>query len=447
VDSEVIPSLIFWKSDSFIFVLDGGHRLSALRAWIENDYGDGPISQRFYNNEISEQQKRIAKRTRTLVEDRVGRFQTLKSLVGQRGADPIQSKRASALFTRPLTLQWVQGSPEVAETSFFKINSQGTPLDDTESMLIENRRKPIAICARAIIRSGAGHKYWSKFTEDKQKLIEQKSAVLYQTLFDPEVNAPIKTLDIPLGGSVSPVDALSLLVDFLAIAGSNGPDIKTIDKYDDDETGDSSIRILDRAIEIASRITGNSPASLGLHPAVYFYNEKGKHSRFLFLGTTLLVEEKLRNNNTSFFKRFTLVRSGVEQFLMDNKSLIGILLQNLNRKQRVPKMRDLLNFLVVQLEKGNSVTPEAALSYLGARGRVFDVTAQQAGSGFSDDTKSMAFIKQAVAGALKCPVCGGLLDPAKSVHYDHKIPKRKGGRGDADNIQLVHPYCNTGIKG
>src|SRR5438309_10445166 len=33
-DSEVIPSLILWKAPRYIFVIDGGHRLSALRAWM-----------------------------------------------------------------------------------------------------------------------------------------------------------------------------------------------------------------------------------------------------------------------------------------------------------------------------------------------------------------------------------------------------------------------------
>lgn len=32
VDNEVIPPLILWKSPTFIFVIDGGHRLSALRS-------------------------------------------------------------------------------------------------------------------------------------------------------------------------------------------------------------------------------------------------------------------------------------------------------------------------------------------------------------------------------------------------------------------------------
>ena len=36
LDNEVIPSLILWKSPQYI-VIDGGHRLSALRAWMEDD--------------------------------------------------------------------------------------------------------------------------------------------------------------------------------------------------------------------------------------------------------------------------------------------------------------------------------------------------------------------------------------------------------------------------
>ena len=62
LDNEVIPSLILWKSPSNIFVIDGGHRLSALRAWMEDDYGDGAVSQEFYAGEIPNAQKRAAKR-------------------------------------------------------------------------------------------------------------------------------------------------------------------------------------------------------------------------------------------------------------------------------------------------------------------------------------------------------------------------------------------------
>ncbi len=60
---ELIPSIILWKSNSYVFVIDGAHRLSALKAWANNDYGDGTISYDFFNGNIgSEQQKKLSKR-------------------------------------------------------------------------------------------------------------------------------------------------------------------------------------------------------------------------------------------------------------------------------------------------------------------------------------------------------------------------------------------------
>jgi hypothetical protein len=58
----------------------------------------------------------------------------------------------------------------------------------------------------------------------------------------------------------------------------------------------------------------------------------------------------------------------------------------------------------------------------------------------------MVYVKEAIKNALHCPVCGGMLDPKKSVSYDHIQEKRKGGTGDPMNVQLAHPYCNTGYK-
>jgi hypothetical protein len=132
-DNEVIPSLILWKAPRYIFVIDGGHRLSALRAWMEDDYGDRAISQSYYGGEITQQQKEIAKATRRLVDRQVGAFAELRAQVDvATSADPVKQRRAHNVFTRALNLQWIQGDASLAETSFFKINSQGTALDDTE---------------------------------------------------------------------------------------------------------------------------------------------------------------------------------------------------------------------------------------------------------------------------------------------------------------------------
>jgi len=92
VDSEVIPSLILWKAPRYIFVIDGGHRLSALRAWMEDDYGDGAISLKFYKGDISQEQRDVAKRTRKLVEQKVGRYSTLRSQVDTKGECPVDRR-------------------------------------------------------------------------------------------------------------------------------------------------------------------------------------------------------------------------------------------------------------------------------------------------------------------------------------------------------------------
>lgn len=445
VDSEVIPSLILWKAPRYIFVIDGGHSLSALRAWMEDDYGDGAISLKFYKGDISDEQREVAKRTRKLVEQKVGRYSTLRSQVDTKDAADIIRRRSQVLFTRALTLQWIQGDASVAETSFFKINSQGTPLDDTEVMLIKNRRKPISISARAILRAGTGHKYWSAFTTCAEE-IERIAVEFHDLLFEPEAETPLKTLELPLGGSLSPVDALSLLIEFLAIAGSRDRDGKLIEKYADDGSGADTVTVLKNSLQVLSRITGNSPGSLGLHPAVYFYNERGKYSKFLFLGMASLIQEKIRNNDAEFFKKFTVARRRVEDFLVDNKSLIGIILQNLSKGQRVPKIRELFEFLVNRLQAQDDLKIEDAIVKMGLRGRILDVNAMQTTAHISDDTKSMLFLRSAIGAALPCPICGGKLDPKKSVSYDHILPVREGGIGDITNTQLAHPFCNTGYK-
>lgn len=446
VDNEVIPSLILWKSASFIFVIDGGHRLSALRAWMEDDYGDRAISGEFFGGEISDEQKRIARKARTMIEGKIGRFSALRELVDSNAASEQQKQRAIALTTRTIPVQWIQGSAKVAETSFFKINSQGTPLDETEGMLIKNRRKAVAIGARAILRAGSGHKYWSAFTPENQRKIEDLAASYYNDFFKPEIKEPLKTIELPIAGAVSPVDALSLLVEFLGITGTGTAKGKQIGEYENDTTGDETIQMLKNSLQIMKRITGNSSESLGLHPAIYFYNERGKYSRFLFLGMILLLTERLGNNDGGFFKKFSAVRPKLEKFLVENKSLIGIILQNLAKSQRVPKMRDMLEFVVNQSHMKESIAPEDVMKHLGMRGRVFDVVASQTTPAFSDNTRATIFVRDALAAAMECPICKGKLAPHKSVSYDHVVRVREGGLGEAENGALVHPYCNSAVK-
>ncbi len=85
VDGDLIPSVILWQSETATFVIDGGHRLSVLRAWVEDDYGDGHLSLSYFGTELSKEQKRVASRTRQLVESKIGRWSTLQ----KKGSSPI----------------------------------------------------------------------------------------------------------------------------------------------------------------------------------------------------------------------------------------------------------------------------------------------------------------------------------------------------------------------
>ncbi|HEV2737261.1 MAG TPA: DUF262 domain-containing protein [Candidatus Elarobacter sp.] len=446
LDNQLIPSLILWKSPNHIFVIDGGHRLSALRAWMADDYGDGAVSLQFYGGDISDDQRKIAKKTRNLIERKIGRYTSLKAQIGSNTADSAIISRANNLVTRALDLQWVQGNAEVAETSFFNINRQGTPLDDVETMLIQNRNKPVAIASRAILRSGSGHKYWSKFPSNRQAQIESLATDLHELLFDPEAETPIRTLDLPLGGSVSPVNALAILIDFILIASSPQNGYRQIADDEEDLDGNETVRALTLAKDVARRFVGNDSASLGLHPAVYFYNERGVHSRHLFLGMVRLLTEKVRNNDSHFFKTFTDVREKLEAFLIANKSIISRSFAYTNREARVLRVRDLLASLITKLSENAEPTIEDVFKAIGVQGRILDIQAVSTKTAFSDDTKAAVYVKASLGQALKCPICNGLLYPKKSVSFDHKIRVRDDGKGDVENAQMTHPYCNSSIK-
>ena len=149
MSGDLIPSVILWRSPTYLFVIDGGHRLSVLRAWIEDDYGDGTTSKKFFgDNAIPKEQKQAAKKTRELISEKVGSWQQFQSLANSSQPSEEDLRKINTVNTRGLPIQWVQGDADKAEASFFKINTKGTPLDDIEELLLKNRKKPIAIATR-----------------------------------------------------------------------------------------------------------------------------------------------------------------------------------------------------------------------------------------------------------------------------------------------------------
>lgn len=452
IDGDLVPSVILWQSnEGFIFAIDGAHRLSSLRAWIEDDYGDGPVSIAFFGGEIPDDQKKAAKAMRAVIERQVGSYRSLKDKLAARANNPdIEydvkiNKRLKHLGARQLELQWVTGDAEVAEASFFKINTQGTPLDKTEESLLRNRNRAPAIAARSIVRAATGHKYWSKFDENTRKQIEALASDANFLLFQPEISTPIKTLQLPLGGSASTLDALSLLIRLLSITDGNQENRKAkLDESENDADGSLTVATLKNALGTLNRMSGNDGASLGLHPVVYFYSDRGKYLPDLFLGMAYLIKGKLIHNDSGFFKKFTLNRSKIEEFLIANKAIISQILQQINSRVRTERVADILDYLVSNAEAGPNIDGVASAAKL--KGSIVDLREKVEGKNFTETAKSTIMIRQALKSAIRCPICKGLMEPSMSVSYDHVHRKEDGGNGEDENGQMSHPFCNTGFK-
>ncbi|MFN5474113.1 MAG: DUF262 domain-containing protein, partial [Pseudanabaena sp.] len=167
IEGDLIPAIILWRSTAgYLFVIDGSHRLSALSAWVNDDYGDGKISKLFYDGVIPDEQLDIAQETRKLVNKTIGSYEDFRlALSHPAKVSPDIVKYAKNLGALAIQLQWVEGDARKAENSFYKVNQQAAPINKTELKLLESRKKPNSIAARAIIRSGKGHKYWSLFSD------------------------------------------------------------------------------------------------------------------------------------------------------------------------------------------------------------------------------------------------------------------------------------------
>ena len=154
-------------------MIDGAHRLSALIAWVHDDYGDGEASRRFFQNAIPTEQSAAADKTRKLVQASVGSYEDHRLAIDfpTRARADI-AERAPRIGWQDIPAQWIRNADhDKAEKSFFRINQGGTKIDPTERKILSARRSATAFSSRAILRGGTGHDYWNKFEESTRNRI------------------------------------------------------------------------------------------------------------------------------------------------------------------------------------------------------------------------------------------------------------------------------------
>ncbi|MFZ4202346.1 HNH endonuclease family protein [Lysinibacillus sp. NPDC056220] len=444
VDGELIPSVILWKSMSnHIFAIDGSHRISALAAWVNDDYGDGSISREFFDNDIPKEQLKAAERTRVLINENIGSYQELKSITRNPIEDEEKNKRAKNLGSLAIQLQWVEGNSSSAEESFFRINQQGTPISPTEIKLIKSRNLPNGLAARAIVRSGKGHNYWSKFPKDVQDEIYKIAKEINEILFLPEYKTPIKTLNLPIGGPLLSDQGQQLILETINIA--NG--LKENEELSKDETGEITIRYLKECRKIVRRINSIHPSSLGLHPVVYFYNLRGMHKIASYYAILGFIKYLDQNNS---FNKFIEIRENFEDIMIYYEYLVQSIVRRYRQSTKGHKFITQYYIQIVEnLSNGYSIEETMTnivnskeFSYLSKEVMTKEEVLSDR---FSDGRKSSVFIVEALKNATKCAICKGYLH-MNSITIDHKIRKQDGGTGEVENGQLAHPYCNSSYK-
>lgn len=459
LSGDLVPAIILWGAGGQVFVIDGAHRLSALIAWVHDDYGDGKLSREFFSNDIPPEQLKAAEKTRNLIKKSIGTYveHDLAAKPNNKASAEV-AERALRLSSLALQLQWVPSTDaKRAEASFFRINQAFTEIDPTELRILSARTQPNAVAARAIVRNATGHKYWSAFPDDVQIEIENVAKEIYSTLFTPPLDTPIKTMDVPVAGRGYSAYTLPLMFELVNLA--NGIPIvdasKKRKKGDEDvnespDDGTKTLQFLKNTRKLVYRISGTHPSSLGLHPLVYFYSLTGRYQPTAFLAGAAFIRDLDERRK---FSDFTSVRSQFEDFFVKYKSFNNqIVLKFGSMAKGYGHIRDLYLFVMAYLLEKKS--DEEVISLLKNDSRfnyLLSAIPERNNAGtesanFSKDTKSAAFLREALGNPpVKCSICGGFMHK-NSIHIDHDKRKRDGGSNALANAKLAHPYCDSTEK-
>jgi hypothetical protein len=453
---NIIPSIILWQSGQRVFVIDGAHRLSALIAWVRDDYGAGKVSTDKYENVIPETQKLMHDATRELVQKKIGSYEEhLAAAKYPNTAKDALLKRASQFPFRRIDAQWIRNAtPEQARDAFFRINQGGTKIDPTEIRILRAKNSAIAISARAVSRGGTGHNYWEKFDKGTQEEIERLSAELNKMLFAPPLHQPVKTLDVSVAGFGYGSHVLPFAFDLVTRTNNLGLADSTRrssrrDEIPDDPDGKQTLEYLNSARKAVKLICSNDPSSLGLHPALYFYTPEGIfQSAALFNAADWFMELATKNRLNEFLK----VRRYFEDLILEHPILVRPPAHTLGsgsrtRARSVSLYARILSLLLkgtTTKEVWNTIIAEPDFLYLKPEDRDQKNAAFYGVSGkpFSAKAKSAGYFAQALPIAPRCPLCGGLLH-TNGMTADHKEEKAQGGSSASSNARYVHPICNS----
>jgi len=481
IHRRIIPSIILWRSDEtgLVYVLDGAHRLSVLRAWMIDDWGDKAAE--FYKDSPDYARvKEGADAARRAVDEKIGAFSNFADAyrewneIAKKGGAPLKQmsgERAEmavfysdiAMASRTLSAQWETGDYDAAEESFLAINRQGAPLDTLESLLIEFRNGSMSRIIMSVANAGAHGHYWPAPNDALNMSADGASRLygfntrchnIYKQLFVPPFDAKIIDINVPFIIAPGHFRLHQHLIELLPLLSEGQP--IGLDKIDgvlgrDIEVGIEQLvinadAVLSRLESKLGHLGGGSSNSLSLSltPLVYWYNSKGGFVRALFYAWCYWLlagsDEDIKQRKIAF----SAVRGDLEDALISHKEQFAEIQHRggAGFKSLGPItsfIQDLIELLLEMIGKDNDVR-NAEID------KLFGVSRGSAKKGssrsFSKQDRAAINIKLLSESSIKCEICGGIVDLKQGVQYDHIEKFADGGRTTPSNGRPTHPFCN-----
>lgn len=437
-DGHLIPAVILWTAEGYTFVIDGAHRLSAFIAWVNDDYGDKAISQGFYGHDIPKRQREIAIECRNLLAQENCTYSELAklTLLAQRNQEQL---RWCTNIAKAIETQWVIGDSRTAAISFLAINQRAVPIDPTERYMIERQDAPNVIAARALVKGARGHAYWGEFEPKRVEEVTDHARRIYNCIFEPEDAVPEKHLELQPAGYAHTANGLRIALDLVNVTN----EVKGLVAQPNDKTGELTSRYIQKTYGVVKHMAGEASASMGLHPAVYFWSASGNHRPSVFLAVVEFVQELVERHELI---KFTMHRAMLEELLLGRSQVAAYLIKKHGpwKKNRGP-VRSLLRTILDGLESGKKLDQiEKQLTALESEPAAMEFELQAERNAWKE-SKAIARHKASLEAARRCPICKARMVYAH-MSGDHDVKRVDGGKSSPENTQMTHKFCNTGFK-
>lgn len=487
INEQVIPSIILWSSpeNGLDYVLDGGHRISVVLAWLNDDWGDKLEPSAYRDDEEEKVIKQAAWEVRNLVKMKIGSISDFqdaenefnRAVMGneapRRVLSPITFKRG--IFYQRLAkgdigfhILWVVGDYEKAEQSFLKINKGGKPLSEWETAVVENRHSSFMRTIMALTNVNSMNHYWH--TKDLEEGIQEENekktekiisgiSKLHEILFKPAYEIPIRRLQQPLFVAPDVQTKAQWLSQLLTVVeggkGREGETRKLIERDKNapsEEIINNGSLLIEDTLDAFAHLIGPSPKSLAIVPSLYFYTDGGRYVRSLLYGLLYWLLSGSEENVLNRKRVFSIHRVAFEQILLDNKEDV---VTGITRKtgsgheitsQTSQYYQGVLELLIMYKDDIQSTGFSADYSSLAKKltNKSSKVRISLGKSRlFTPNQKSALVLDNFFYNPNRCGICEGILDPSTDLQHDHILEYAKGGKTLPENQRLVHPFCNN----